>query len=282
MDGLALDLRPVSHIHDGDRSWLARAMDGFSSEIDKLPPLEWDQTVAEFDDLNLFQTAAYGDGLRGEGRMSHLLLRRDGVPVAGARVALMKPPGCPIGIAYAKYGPFWRRTGSPPDESVYKAIVAAIVGEYAGRRGHMITISPRPHPHFQPMEEGLLQEVGFAARPELKRPITLFLVNTGIGDKALRASLTQTWRHNLNRAERNQLEICFRDPIEALPDFLALHEAMIARKKFVDREPLHVLPHIFRQLPAACSRIVTASHQGEVVAGAVINVAGDIGYYLYG
>src|SRR5215207_2730229 len=242
MDGLALDLRPVSHIHDGDRSWLARAMDGFSSEIDKLPPLEWDQTVAEFDDLNLFQTAAYGDGLRGEGRMSHLLLRREGVPVAGARVAIMKPPGCPIGIAYAKYGPFWRRTGSPPDESVYKAIVAAIVGEYAGRRGHMITISPRPHPRFQPVEERLLQEVGFAARPEL----------------------------------------CFRDPIEALPDFLALHEAMIARKKFVDREPLHVLPHIFRQLPPACSRIVTASHQGQVVAGAVIIVAGDIGYYLYG
>jgi lipid II:glycine glycyltransferase (peptidoglycan interpeptide bridge formation enzyme) len=27
---------------------------------------------------------------------------------------------------------------------------------------------------------------------------------------------------------------------------------------------------------------VTASHQGEVVAGAVVIVAGDVGYYLYG
>jgi hypothetical protein len=282
MDGLALDLRSVSGTHDPGRSWLARAADGFSCEVDKLPPPEWDRLVAEFHDLNLFQTAAYADGLRGEARMSHLLLRRNGVPVAGARVALMQPPGCPIGIAYVKYGPFWRRTGAPPDESVYKEVVAALVREYAGRRGHMITISPRPHPGFQPVEERLLRQLGFAARPESKRPISLFLVDLGAGEKALRASLAQTWRHNLNRAERNQLDIRFRDPMEALRDFLALHAAMIARKKFTEREPLHVLPRIFQQLPPSCSRIVTASHQGEVVAGAVIIVAGDVGYYLYG
>jgi hypothetical protein len=282
MDGLALDLRAGGRIHDPGPSGLTRALGGFSSEADSVPPLEWDRFVAAFDDLNLFQTAAYADGLRGEGRMSHLLLRRDAVVVAGARVAIMTPPGCPIGIAYVKYGPFWRRAASPPDENVYKAVVAAIVGEYAGRRGHMITISPRPHPQFQPIEERWLQELGFAGRPQPKRPISLFLVNTGAGEKALRASLAQTWRHNLNRAERNELDISFRDPMEALADFLALHEAMIARKKFVEREPLHVLPRIFQQLPPACSRIVTASHQGEVVAGAVIIIAGDVGYYLYG
>jgi hypothetical protein len=265
-----------------DKSWLTSALDGFSFEVDRLTPLEWDSTVANFEDLNLFQTAAFADGLRGEERMTHLLLRRHGVPIAGARLTIMKLPGFPIGVAYVKYGPFWRRTGSPLDETVYKAVIAALISEYAGNRGHMISISPRAHPHFKLVEEKLLGDFGFVARPALKRPITFFLVNTGLESKALKANLSQAWRHKLKRAELNQLDIRFHDPVEALPDFLALHEAMILRKKFIDREPLHVLPAIFRQLPASCSHIVTASYQGEVVAGAVVIVAGDIGYYLYG
>ena len=124
-------------LYDPNRSRPARGVDGFSTDVDNLPPPEWDRIVAGFDDLNLFQTAAYADGLRGARRMSHLLLRRDGVPVAGARVAVITPPGCPIGIAYVKYGPFWRRNGSPPDEGVYRAVVAAIVDEYARRRGRI-------------------------------------------------------------------------------------------------------------------------------------------------
>ncbi|HET7680059.1 MAG TPA: GNAT family N-acetyltransferase [Xanthobacteraceae bacterium] len=257
-------------------------MDGFSVDVDSLTPVEWDRIIGDFDDLNLFQTASFADGLRGEACMSHLLLRRDGIPVAGARVAIMKPPGFPFGVAYVKHGPFWRRSGLAPDQRIYEAIVAAIVGEYGGRRGHLITISPRPHPQFRPLEENLLHDAGFVAQSRLKRPITFFLVNTGLGEKALRASLSQSWRHNLKQAERHQIEICFRKPADGLPDFLALHDAMIARKKFIDREPLHVLPRMFTQLPASCCQIVTASHQGEVVAGAVIILAGDVAYYLYG
>lgn len=260
---------------------LDAALDGFSAEVDGLSPLEWDRIIGGFDDLNLFQTAAFADGLRGRTRMSHLLLRRNGVPVAGARVAIMTAPAVPVGIAYVKFGPFWRRTGSPVDESVYRAVVQALIGEYAARRGHMVSIVPRPHPVYQDVERRLLAEAGFTSRPKQKRPIT-FLVNTGLDEARLRASLSQGWRHNLKRAERNGLDIRFRDPLDALPDFLALHEAMVARKRFIDREALHVLPDLFVQLPPESSRIVTAAHQGEVVASAIVIVAGDVGYYLYG
>src|SRR5919202_1067027 len=146
----------------------------------------------------------------------------------------------------------------------------------------MISIAPRPHPDFERVEERLLREAGFAARSRLKRPISYFLVRTGVDEKALRANLSQSWRHNLKQAERNRLDIRFRDPMEALPEFHALHDAMIARKRYVDREPLHLLPTLFGRLPPACSRIVAASHEGEVVAGAVVIVAGDVGYYLFG
>lgn len=281
MDGFTLNLRSNDSSDDPGALHLVGSMNDFSSEVDSLSPPEWDRIIADFDDINLFQTAAFADGLRGERRMSHLLLRRDGVPVAGARVAILKPPGLPTGIAYVKFGPFWRRTGLPLDEDVYRAVVSAVVEEYAGRRGHMVSIFPRAHPQYQTLEERLLRDAGFVARSNVKGPIT-FLVNTSVSEKELRASLSQGWRHSLKRAERNQLDIQFRDPAEALPDFLALHDAMIARKQFIDREALHVLPAVFAQLPPACSRIVTASHQGKIVASAIVIVAGDIGYYLYG
>jgi len=281
MTEFALNLHDI-HRTEASNARPANATGGFSIEVDSLTPVEWDRAIANFDDLNLFQTAAFADGLRGEGRMSHLLMRRDGVAVAGARVAIMKPRGFPFGVAYIKHGPFWRRSGGAPDQQTHRAMVSAIVDEYARRRGHLVTISPRPHPQFLPLEESLLQEAGFVAQSRLKRPITFFLVDTGLDEKALRASLSQSWRHNLKQAERNEMEICFRKPAEGLPDFLALHDAMIARKKFIDREPLHLLPRIFEQLPSSCCQIVTASYQGEVVAGAVIILAGDVAYYLYG
>jgi hypothetical protein len=194
----------------------------------------------------------------------------------------MQPPGFPSGVAYVKHGPFWRRRGVAPDEQIYKAVVAATVAEYGASRGHLITIAPRPHPHFMSVEDGLLRASGFTARSQRKQPITYFLVNTGLTEEALRASLSQSWRHNLKQAERNGLEIAFRKPAEGLPDFLALHDAMIARKKFIDREPLHILPRMFTQLPPNCCHIVTAAHAGEIMAGAIIILGGDVAYYLYG
>jgi hypothetical protein len=281
MHELALNFSLPSQIADAGRSNLKASSDHLCREIDALSAAEWDYVVAGFDDLNLFQTAAFTDELRGARRMSHLLLQRNGVAVAGARVAIMKPPGLPIGIAYVKHGPFWRRPGTAPDPSVYRAVVAALVEEYGVRRGHMISISPRPHPHIQILEEQMLGELGFVAHARLKRPISFFLVNTGIGETALRESLSQKWRYNLKRAERHQLDIRFRDPMEGLADFQALQAAMAARKR-IDQDPLHVLPSIFRQLPSSSSHIVTASYKDEVVAAAVVILSGDIGYYLYG
>ena len=259
----------------------AEAFAGFTVETDSFAPAEWDRMLADFEDVNLFQTAVFADGFRGASKMSHLVLRQGGEPVAGARVAIMKPPGLPSGVAYVKHGPFWRRSGRPADSRIYNAVVAAVIKEYGGRRGHLVTISPRPHPQFLPVEKGALEQAGFHARMR-GRPITFFLVNTGLSEEALRKSLSQSWRHNLKLAERNELQIEFHKPLEALPDFLALHEAMIARKQFADREPLHLLPQLFKQLPASSCHIVTASHRDAVAAAAVIIIAGDVAYYLYG
>src|SRR4051812_40754810 len=226
----------------------AASMDGFSHAIDAVSHPEWDRIISGFDDMDLFQTASFADGLRGERRMSHLLLHRNGDPIAGARVAIMKPPAVPIGIAYVKYGPFWRRTGTPPDEDAYRAVISAVVEEYAVRRGHMVSIVPRPHPDFQAVEERLLREAGFVPRSVANGPIT-FLVNLGVGEGALRAGLSRGWRKNLRLAEENQLEIRFEEGADALGAFMALYDAMMARKRFVDRESVHFHPRVLRRFP---------------------------------
>lgn len=253
----------------------------FSSAVDHLSPQNWDRFAAGFDDFHLFQTAAYADGLRDERRMSHLVLERDGVPVAGARVAILRPPGSPIGIAYIKYGPFWRRSGVPAEPGVYRALLAAIVDEYATRRGHLVSIAPRPHPVSGDAEEQMMREFGFEFRARLKRPTTFFLVDTSLDERALRASLSQSWRHNLKLAERADLDIRFRDATEGLADYRALHDAMVARKQ-LSGDPLHLLPGIITNLPPSAVQIVTASHGGEVVSGAVVVTVGDAAYYLFG
>ena len=113
---------------------------------DDLDPAAWDALTGGFTDVSRYQIAAYADGLRGGSRMSHLLLLQGGQPVAGARVAIIRPPGLPSGVAYLKEGPFWRREGVPADPAVYRAAIAALAAEYGTRRGHCLTVCPRPHP----------------------------------------------------------------------------------------------------------------------------------------
>lgn len=255
--------------------------DGFAVRTDTLDPAAWDALTGGFADVSRYQTAAYADGLRGGSRMSHLLLLRGGQPVAGARLAIIRPPGLPSGVAYLKEGPFWRREGVPADPAVYRAVIAALADEYGTRRGHCLTVCPRPHPLGQEIEVRILRESGFA--PARHAPGNAsFLVRLDPDAAAMRASLSQKWRYNLKLAERNGLAVSFRDPMEALPEFHALNDAMVARKRFTDRAPLQILPRLFRQLPPGRCLLASIARDGETLAAAVVINGGDTAHYLFG
>jgi hypothetical protein len=264
-------------------SWKAAAVPtgGPSIAVDGLTPAAWDRLTGRFADVNRFQTAAYADGLRGPGRMSHLVLLRNGDPVAGARVALMRPPGLPVGVAYVKGGPFWRRHGRAADPDVYREILAALWAEYGDRRGLCLTVCPSPHPDYQEVEAALLRESGFRRNRDGAGNDS-FLMRLGPDAEGMRADLSQKWRYNLKLAERNGLAVRFRDPMEALPEFHLLHDALIARKRFIDREALHTLPALFRQLPPERVLVATVAHDGETVAAAIVIAGGDVAHYLFG
>ena len=86
---------------------------GFTWDVDSVPASAWDSALVAFDDLHYEQTACFSAGQWGA-RASHILLRRDGEPVAGARLALFRLPLIG-GLAFLRFGPFWRRRGEPAD-----------------------------------------------------------------------------------------------------------------------------------------------------------------------
>lgn len=253
---------------------------GFTWDIDSVPPAEWDAALVGFDDLHYEQTASFSSGLWGA-RTSHLVLRRDGVPVAGARFALFKLPAIG-GLAFLRFGPFWRRHGEPADLDRYRAVLSVLVHEYCVRRRCGLTVIPRPHPQFAAQEEGVLAEFGFVVRRPLADP-NRYLVALGLDEKAQMQSLEQKWRYNLRQALAHDFAFTIGASDADVAAFQALHGSMVERKKFHDTDLLDLIPALARDLPDALRpRVALASHQGRPVAGAIVGLLGDIAYYVYG
>lgn len=270
----------------GMRSALAKlekhaASARFECQVDSVPAAEWDRTAGEFEDLNYDQIACYSAGQWGD-RVSHLLLRRDGIPVAGARAAIITLPGFSRGLAFLRFGPFWRRRGEDADITMYRAAIGALVQEYCIRRGHFLTVVPRPNPEFYQRECEVLSSFGFSVRRPFPDP-NRYLVDLSLDEEIQRQSLDQKWRYNLRQALGNGFEIRLCESEADVRTFQSLHAGMVTRKGFYNADMVHLLPELAAQLPEGSRpRIVLAFHQGRAVVGAAIAILGDTAYYVFG
>jgi hypothetical protein len=254
---------------------------GVTCEVDTLSDAAWDELASEFDDLNYDQIACYAAGQWGE-RVSHLLLRRQGEPVAGARVAVITLPGFSRGLAFLRFGPFWRRRGRAADINNYRAAIAALVEEYCVRRGHCLTVIPRPNPEFYQQESQVLAEFGFSVRRPFPDP-DRYLVDLALDEETQMRSLDQKWRYNLRQALTSDFEIRICESEADLRTFQSLHATMVTRKGFYNADMVDLLPALAAQLPPASRpRIALAFHQGRPVVGAAIALLGDTAYYVFG
>jgi CelD/BcsL family acetyltransferase involved in cellulose biosynthesis len=251
-------------------------------EVDSLDPGAWDRLVGAFDDGSLEQSAAWTDGVWGARRTSHLLLRRGPVPIAGARVVILPVPGVGRGVAWVKFGPFWRRRDAPADPASHALAAAALVDEYCVRRGHCLTILPRPTPERADEEARTLASLGFVRRRRMADP-NRYVVDVALDPEARLPRLDQKWRYNLRRAMRGGIECRVVDAPRGPAIFGELHARMIARKPQADVDPLEVLPALGRRLAERMRpRFVLAFHGGTPVAGAVVAVCGDTAFYVFG
>jgi len=253
----------------------------YTVEVDSVPNETWDEIVSGFADAHHEQTACYASH-HWKGRDSHLLLRRGAEPVAGARVTIFKLPVLGRGLAFARFGPFWRAEGREADPAIYRAAVGALVQEYALSRGHCLTILPRPSPVHQDQEYALLRDMGFVRRREMLDAERYF-VDLSLSEEAQMKSFSQNWRHNLRKALGEPLEIRLSDGQDDAEAFAELYKEMVSRKGFDSATPVHMTSDLIAGLPAKLKpKVAMAFHGGELVAGATVSLFGDTAYYMFG
>jgi hypothetical protein len=245
------------------------AGDGYDIEVDSLSPEAWDQIACAFDDLTTDQLACFVDNAAG-------------IVVAAARLIILTLPGLARGLAYCRFGPIWRRKDSMADPATYRAALNALFDEYCLKRGHYLTVIPRPNPEFQAAEVAILNERGF----ELRRPFedtNRYLVVPEISDELQLQGFDQKWRYNLKQAMRNGVEVRIGMSHSDIETFCALYASMVDRKGFAAFDPVHLLPKLASQLPDPLRpHIVLAYHDGRPIVGAVVAILGDTAFYIFG
>lgn len=252
-----------------------------SLRVDRLAPHEWDEAIARFDGVNFEQTVAYAT-LRWPSLAQEPLIFRHGHEIVGG--ALMLVQQFPLGLgsfAIAKWAPMPADSRHPNNRSRYRAMVDALIDEYATRRRMFLAFVPRASADAGANDHDWLAGRGFVPGPNVPFP-DRYIVDLDLPDDRHRKMLASKWRYHLNHAEKSSLEFEVA-PANALPQFDALYEAMTGRKRFPDHSAYETVPALM-SMPVKSLRpqIFFVRHNGKAVAGAVIFTASDTAVYLYG
>ncbi len=255
---------------DGVATLSARRVDG----------AYWDEVVSGFDGVcqeQLFGFAA----IRWPGvRLEPMLFERNG-RIVGGTLIMVQPLPLKLGhIALAKWAPMLADAKAGDAQAVYAGMIDGLVAEYADKRGMMLSILPHASTAEVNSDYLSLRAKGFKRGFALAYPHR-YLVNLRLSDDAQRKSFHQTWRRQLNKAEKSGL-IFEHAGVERLGEFKALYDAMSGRKQFPDYSAYDTLDVLMAMDEPLRPELFFVRHEGEIVAGALIFKAGDRAVYLYG
>jgi 2-polyprenyl-6-methoxyphenol hydroxylase-like FAD-dependent oxidoreductase/lipid II:glycine glycyltransferase (peptidoglycan interpeptide bridge formation enzyme) len=246
---------------------------GMSVEAGSASPKEWAVILQKFCDANLYQTWPYSSARWGGKRLGHVILRRRNELVAAAQVIVMKVPLSPVGLAYVKWGPLWQARGQAALASTLRDMLISLRGIYVRQERMLLRVTPWEFENDE--QRAVIREAGFKENLAAERLRTAAL-DLSHSMEQLRASLSRHWRHNLNLAEKNELEVGEGFTDDLMNDFLALYKDMRRRKGKTKIPPLDYLPQVQRQLPEGLKlRITICRHAGVPVAGLVVSAMGS-------
>ncbi len=241
---------------------------------------EWDEAVAGFDGICQEQTWTFGHLRWPSLHHEPMVFMHDGEIVGGS---LMKIQRLPLGVgsvAISKWGPMLRHADRPDRTAIYRGMIAAMVSEYADKRGLMLSILPRAAASSDNDEFDTLTSLGFKAGSNAPFP-NRYLVNLSIDEVAQRASLHQKWRYHLRKSEKAGLTFEHAGP-ERIGDFARIYDAMSTRKKFPDYSAYQTVPDMFDLPERLRPELFFVKQDDDYVAGAIVFKAGDTATYLYG
>jgi hypothetical protein len=256
----------------------------YAVKVDGQTPNSWAEVITYFDDANVYQTWAYGSVRWGSQNLSHLVLLRDGSPIAATQIRIIKSPVIPMGIAYVRWGPMWQLKTRVLDSDSVASMMIELSREYVERRGYCLRIIPHAFAATERASilEPALAQAGLACESSYKRHRTI-VVDLNRTPEEIRKKLDKKWRNQLNGAEKNGLTFEISDSLNAYDEFLRLYDGMVARKQFESSVDVRQ----FRQMQAALPpdqkmQIFSAKKDGVVVATLVCSLLGSSAIYLLG
>jgi len=241
----------------------------------------WDETIAQFDGAVQEQLYRFAKARWPGTQPQAWLFANDGAVVGGVLV-LLQPLPLRLGqIAVVKWGPVLADATRPDAQALYQAMIEALVGEYARKRGMMLSVLPRAAVTPVNTQFEHLLARGFKAGSQLLFP-NRYLVRLGLSDADQRKSFEQKWRYHLNKADKAGLSFAHA-PASALPEFTRLYQAMTDRKKFPDHSAFDSIETLMTTpVDGLRPQLFFVREGEETVAGAIVFTAGDTAVYLYG
>jgi lipid II:glycine glycyltransferase (peptidoglycan interpeptide bridge formation enzyme) len=255
----------------------------YKIEIDRMSKDQWSELLPEFDDATIYQTWSYGAVRWGERNLSHLVLKRNDGITGAAQIIIRKMPCLGAGVAYIPWGPLWKKSGSNQKVENFQYLLRCLQDEYVSRRGLMLKICPHIVENDGSHEiSAVINEEGFKKDASLPSYRSI-LVDLTAPLLDIRKKLDQKWRNQLNRAEKNNLEIIEGNDDRLYSTFLNLQGQMIDRKKYNPGVDYSEFGEIQRGLPDSLKmRIIICKYGGEPVTATIGSAIGNTGIYLLG
>ncbi|BCJ89782.1 hypothetical protein IZ6_05170 [Terrihabitans soli] len=248
-------------------------------EINIVSHADWNALLDLFEDVNYEQSSLFTAKTFGVENTVCVVVVEQGEVLGGMCYGRVNVPVLG-GVGFCKVGPVWRPIGKPVDLGRYMRLVTALC-RHAKNAGIALTLIPRAHPVFTSLESDALADLGLKAR-RMTQGGDHFICNASLSAEAQLASLAQTWRANLRKAEKAGVDVVELDPGDYAA-FEALYQSMSERKQVLLFRPVDVVPELAESLPEDLKpKCLMAHHDGEAVAGIVYGVLGDTAYYLYG
>jgi len=252
--------------------------------LNGLDRLGWDHVLGQFDDANIYQSWAYGKAKWSEKELNHFVLTHQGDVIAAAQLRIVRFPIVGRGIAYIRWGPMWQSKDRPSSPDTLKRFVDGLVQEFVVRQRMLLRVLP---PTFKDTQHEKYFQNAFNTFkveeiPDGSTYRTILLSTTRPLDE-IRKSLLSKWRNQLNRAERNDLEIVRGTEDEYFEVFSKMYREMLSRKRIPDYSGFDAYREMQQLLPRKAKLNVTLCYQdSEPVAGAITTQMGNSAIYLLG
>lgn len=253
----------------------------YRGEVDSLDSTEWYRLLGGLEDASLYQTPAYAVARYGASRVSHIVVKRDGVVVAAAQCGIFKTPIFNRGIAHLRWGPLWRCRNGPRNLEHFRQAIRALRNEYAIRRGLILRIYPRVFQDEGKECEKVLLEEGFTPWGAGDGDRTL-VIDLKRNLEKLRNGMEKRWRRHLKRAEERDLELVEGTDDRFFEDFSTVYKKMLDLKQLKPsnditrfRRAQGLLPREFKM------RVILCREEGEPCAGILASAIGATGMTIF-